>query len=856
MMKVFLAKYRFKIIVALAILFTLINLVNLYFLLEIAPQSNDECLWVPKKIEKDSIGIFFDKVKFEGVTWNAGIRDGDQLLEINGNEINNIFQAQLFLNRIEKGDSAIYKVSRNGEIFETKVEVKKLINFSSLGYALLSFIWVLVGFIVIMAKSEGEVQRLFFALGGFFTLASTAGFFFVGMAQNPYFYVEWMIVLVDFLWFIGSTFLPFYFVYFFWIFPRPNKIIQKKYTKKILFTTPIVLFSVGLIFRIIYVYLKPVNIFSVPKYYALVFYGIYPLLIGIAMIVGFISLIRSYLKIQNPTERTPIFIILLSYGIGLAAILYTSTLANVLADTIFNSPEYFMPIIAVALLPVGFGYAIFRYSLMDVTDVVKNSVYYFTATVSIAATYFLIIYLLGQNISQALSTEYQGLIAGIIFIFFAIVFQSTKDRFQNMLTKRFYPEQFAYQNVLLKFSKEISAIIGLENILDKTTDTIVEALEIRHFAILLKDYRTGNFVLKRGVGTKSDNFVIDNRDRKIKSFLDKKRELHITPVIERSEFEKVFTTEVQQLIDEEIYTIIPLEIKGKIIGLLLFGLKHSGAQFAGKDLELLIASANQIAIAIENARLYQSEAEKLKIDRDIENAKAIQQSLLPNVVPQVNNLKIAGKMIPAMQIGGDYYDLIKINDNKIFVVIADVSGKGLAASFYMSKIQTMMRLYCKDSRSPKEILDEVNSNIFGSIERNWFITLSLAMIDVEKKKVTYCRAGHTPLILVNGNDYKMITPKGLGIGLEKGEIFNSTLEEIEIDLKNNDVLVLYSDGISEDMSPEGKLFGVERIVDNVVRNSDSDVEKIISLLLDESEKFRKGLPQNDDISLVVIKYNE
>lgn len=856
-MKKFFAKYRFKIIVFLTILFTLVNLINLYFVLEISPQSNDECLWMQKKVAEDSVEIIFNKVKFEGVTWEAGIRDGDRLISINDIEVKNIFKAQLILNRVAKGDSADYVVSRNGEVFETKVEIKKLINFQALGYVLLSLIWVLVGFIVIAAKPEGKVQRLFFTLGGLFTLASVSSFFFVGITQNPYFYIDWMIILIDLLWMVGATFLPFVLVHFFWIFPREAKIIQRKYTRKILFYTPIFLLSVNIILRFIYFYFSPVDIFNIPVMYKLIFYGVFSLLAFVAFIIGFISLLKSYLKLESATERTAVFIILISYGIGIMAIIYTSTLANVLADSIFNSPEYFMPIIAVAIIPIAFAYSIFRYSLMDVTDVIKNSVYYFTATVSIAGTYFLVIYLLGQNISQALSKEYQGLIAAVIFIFFAIVFQSTKDKFQNILTRKFYPEQFAYQNVLVRFSSEISVIVGLENILDKTVNTIVDALKIRHFAILLKDNNTGNFVLKRGVGTKSSEFIISNKEKRIKSFIDSKLELRLTPVIERAEFEKVFPEEMELLKKEEIFTVIPLMIKNKIIGLLLFGLKYSGAQFAGKDLELLIASANQIAVALENARLYESEAEKMKIDRDIENAKQIQESLLPKEIPYVPNLTLCGKMVPAMQIGGDYYDIIKISDSKLFVIIADVSGKGLAASFYMSKIQTMMRLYCSADKSPKEILQEVNSIIYRSIEKNWFITLSIGLFDVERKKLQFCRAGHTPLVILKQNDISLIKPAGLGIGLEKGDIFNSTLEMVEMDLEDEMIFSFFSDGVTEDMNEKGEMFGVERLTSLMMKNKALlDCKLILDTVLQEGKNFRGGKEQSDDITLVIAKYKE
>ena len=141
-----------------------------------------------------------------------------------------------------------------------------------------------------------------------------------------------------------------------------------------------------------------------------------------------------------------------------------------------------MPIIILFILPVSFGYSIFRYQLMDVSVVVKNTIIYGAATISIAAVYFLVIYLLGQLISTAIGTEYKGVIAGIIFIIFALVFQSTKDKFQDFLTEKFYPEQFAYQKVLVGFSNDITTVVGLENILDTIIATFAASLKMERTA--------------------------------------------------------------------------------------------------------------------------------------------------------------------------------------------------------------------------------------------------------------------------------------------------------------------------------------------------------------------------------------
>ena len=329
--------------------------------------------------------------------------------------------------------------------------------------------------------------------------------------------------------------------------------------------------------------------------------------------------------------------------------------------------------------------------------------------------------------------------------------------------------------------------------------------------------------------------------------------MRLHPVIEQNEFKEVFPENFDKFITEKIYTIIPLKIKSRIIGFLTFGLKHSGAQFAGKDLELLVAAAYQVAVAIENARLYQSEAEKLKLEQELEQAKKIQNSLLPKNVPVIKGLDLCGTMIPAMQVGGDYYDLIQISDSKIFVVIGDVSGKGLSASFYMSKLQTMIRLYCTEENSPKEILQKINKRIYDSIEKNWFITVSVALFDTRENKMNYCRAGHTPLIVIENGKVTQFQPKGIGLGLEKGKLFDSTIEELELHLHKNQLFVFYSDGITEAMNNSKRLFSLERFYDVLISNTQKECNVIIENILNSINNFKNDAVQNDDITLVILK---
>ncbi|RKY96539.1 MAG: hypothetical protein DRQ13_05765, partial [Ignavibacteriae bacterium] len=713
-------KWKPKLIAGFSIALIAVALLNIYYVLEVRVTSNDECLWKPKKISKDSTALFFDLVKVDGVTWNAGIRNGDELLAINEQIFNYDLQAQEILNRVKGGEYADYLVKKpNGEIITTKVYIKKLIQYGSLANSLSALFWMLIGFIVLTAKPEGRTHKLFYALGVFAVFTSMSVLIQLDykvidqIKEQPVLYL-----FISSIWIIGISFVGPTILNFFWNFPRPFKFAEKLWVRRTLFILPAI-FSLLLIAMVVLTfgyYLLPMRNF----YLFINWYSNYMMAVTA---VALISLIVQYRRIKNKEQKKPIFLIIVASIFGIAVSVYASKIAPAITDTIFNSPEYYAPIVLVALVPLIFGYAIFKYQLMDVSVVIRNTIMYGAATLTLAAIYFFIVYVAGQGISSALGVENQGIVAGIFFIIFALIFQSTKNRFQDFLTKKFYPEQFAQQRVMMDLSNKLTTVVGLDNILELMNETFVDALKINKFGILIRD-KDEHLSLCKSVGINKDNCIITRSN--IEQFLKERSLTTKNPAIEQTDFKKVFPDMAERLIEEEIYTVIPMIIKNKLVGLLLFGLKHSGSHFAGKDIELLWGAANQAAVSIENARLYDTETQKLKIEQDLDTARKIQESLLPACIPDIRKLDICGEMISAMQVGGDYYDLLPVNgsDSKLYVVIGDVSGKGLSASLYMTKIQTMIQLACTSDRSPREILVEINKRIFSEMERNWFVTMS------------------------------------------------------------------------------------------------------------------------------------
>jgi serine phosphatase RsbU (regulator of sigma subunit) len=841
-------KHRSDLISALTIALTFIAVLSIYFALEVKVQSNDECLWTLQKITKDSSAVRFDSVKVNGVTWDAGIRNGDYLLGINGKRIKSTIQAQLILDEVKSGKFADYEVRKtDGKILKTKVYIKKFVQYGLLAQSFSALIWLLIGFIVYTAKSDGLPQKLFYSLGVFAVLSSIGAFFpleiysHIFMTEHPTLAIVAQAVLL-----ISQILLPLIMLYFIWTFPKPFKFAKKEFVKIIFISFAVLSSLIGIILFASLYYTDYKSLSWLRLYGTILTYilrGVY--------IVAWISLIIHYFREKNKNNRKPILILVLALTLGMLIQVYIQTIAPAISDLIFNTPEYYLPIFLMILVPLMFAYAILKYNLLDVSIVIRNTIIYGTAMATVALIYFVVIYILGQWISQALGAENQGIVAGVFFLVFAFVFQSTKNRFQDFLTRRFYPEQSAYQKVLIQFSNDVSTIVGKEKILDLTTQTFIDALKINKFGILLHDYKKDILYLARGIGFNDKSCVIEKSN--IFPVIREKLLISKYPVIEQDQFGITFPGKSKRLIEEEIYSIFPMIVKDKVVGALLFGLKHSGSRFGGKDLELLTAAANQIAISLENARLYKSESEKIKIERDLDLARKIQQSLLPNCIPEINGLDICGEMISAMQVGGDYYDLIQISDTKLFVTVGDVSGKGLSASLYMTKLQTMMQIVCKNSLSPKEILIEANKRLYESMERSWFITMTLALFDIENGTVKFCRAGHMPLLIANNGSVESVKTQGIGLGLEKGEVFEKTLVEEELKIKSGQVYAFFSDGITEAMNEESELFGESNLVDILRGKSTNKSAQIMENVWDKIKLFKGKAKPNDDMTMVIVK---
>lgn len=269
----------------------------------------------------------------------------------------------------------------------------------------------------------------------------------------------------------------------------------------------------------------------------------------------------------------------------------------------------------------------------------------------------------------------------------------------------------------------------------------------------------------------------------------------------------------------------------------------------------LAESFNLMAAGIQD--LLRQQGEKERLEEELRIARQIQMSLLPQRAVEMSGLRVAALCLPATEVGGDYYDLLPLGPDRLAVVVADVSGKGTSAALYMAELKGLVLSLSRVHESPARLLCEANRILAESLDSRTFITMTYAVLDLGARRLRFARAGHNPLIrLAAGQGQsQVLAPPGLGLGIDRGEAFERILEEAEVPLDPGDLLVFFTDGLSEAMNPQSELFGERRLRDVIEQASELGSEELKELILAEIRRFAAGAAQHDDMTLVVLKVN-
>ena len=295
---------------------------------------------------------------------------------------------------------------------------------------------------------------------------------------------------------------------------------------------------------------------------------------------------------------------------------------------------------------------------------------------------------------------------------------------------------------------------------------------------------------------------------------------------------------------------VPLGVSDKVFGIIYADSPIAEGRFTEDHLKLLTTLASVAAIRVENAKLVEARLQQERLERELQLAMEIQQRFQPAAPPQIAGYELQGISFPCYEIGGDYYDFIRRADGRLVIALGDVSGKGTAAALLMSSLHAAIHAQTGSHDTLVDTVSAVNKYLAENIPPNRFVTLFFAELDPESGALSFLNAGHNPPLIVHAaGTVEQLSSGGLPLGI-KGD---AEYREGRTHLKPGDVLVIYSDGVTEAASPNGEEFGPTRLYEVVSRNVDASAAGIRDRIESALTKFSQGTPAADDITLVIVK---
>jgi len=298
---------------------------------------------------------------------------------------------------------------------------------------------------------------------------------------------------------------------------------------------------------------------------------------------------------------------------------------------------------------------------------------------------------------------------------------------------------------------------------------------------------------------------------------------------------------------------VPLTAHDETIGI-LYVANDMPYAFDEEEISTVSAFADTAAVAIQNSLLFTKSIENERLQHEMRVAHEMQLKLLPTAFPNTEKFETDFLAFPAFEVGGDYIDFLQIDENRFAFAVGDVSGKGTSAAFYMAYMKGIFQSLSASAKSPSEFMMAANEAVGNTLQKNFFITLIYGMLDSRTGDVVLARAGHTPAVLISGGNCRLIKPSGAALGIEQSFDFGKHLEEEKFCLESGDMLVFYTDGVTDQRDPDGNEFGEERFYELLKSLSSRTAAEIKGGIIRASAEFSQGTDAVDDTTVLILKW--
>lgn len=300
---------------------------------------------------------------------------------------------------------------------------------------------------------------------------------------------------------------------------------------------------------------------------------------------------------------------------------------------------------------------------------------------------------------------------------------------------------------------------------------------------------------------------------------------------------------------------VPMRFRHEVMGVVCVVNRTDGVPLSERDQSLLQALADQASLSIYYAQFREALEEKRRLEQDLELAQRIQTGLLPRELPDIPGISLHAFYHAALEVGGDYYDVIPLPDDRVGFAVADVSGKGVGGALMTAICRSVLRAHAGQHSDPASVLREVNQTMTGDLYEDMFVTMLYMVYDPQTRELAMARAGHDPaFLLAPGADHvRTMESGGMAIGLVEGDLFGEIIETVRITLEPGETVLVYTDGITEAMNESGMEWGKEPLATVLVERQDLAPQEMGTAVLEQVLEFVGETPQSDDMTLLILK---
>ena len=851
--------------------------------------------------------------RFTSAEYARLLKIGDEIIALNGQPITSEYEVPRSFKDIQPNSLYRMTVRRDGQALDFVLQSQAIplsewiINAAV--RLIIPNIFLLTGLVVFLLKPYDKQALLLALMLGMFPGAI--------LMLNPNYGDTPVLVIVMLTVHMASSFLWPVFFHFFQIFPEPSPLLRRvpKLEPYIYLLHLLTLFPYFLIFNCLAAF-APKQWYEFQDDYpafGLISMGIATLYIA----GGLLSLLINYREAGRASRRKmrvvvagsiagflPFFIII---GLGVIFKLH---------ETNPQATQWliFAALFSFPLFPLSFAYAIVRHQVIPVRLILRRGVRYLLVSRGFIIIQAIVVFsvlsflLTGRRLAAIDSFgERADIVATMAATALAIgVLTVVNQRVLPIIDRKFFREAYDARQVLSELGMEMRKVTAVRQLLELAVTKIQYALHVENITIFLKDDASGDYRCAISSHHADDGETTTDINRNLVIPGDgyavmrmKHSSLPLTVDLQRSSrWSEQFPAagdEVVEARQRERSTLrrlrssllLPVATKDELLGIISLGPRLGDLPFSSDDKQLLMAVALQMALAVQNARLVQEIAEEERLRHELELATTVQRRLFPECPPEVASLELAGVCHPARGVGGDYYDFILLEEGKVGIAVADVAGKGISAALLMSTVQASLR-----SQAPSvngnlvELVSSMNKLLHVSTDSASYATFFYAQFDEKTGLLTYVNAGHNPPLLVRA--IKGIKAHGVGqaTGAEvgkrraKAEIHESeinvergsaTMTELKtggpiigafplsayqqetIQMQSGDLLLAYTDGVTEAFNPVEEEFGEQRLRHLLASSAHLSAHDLTEKIVETVREWCLDTPQHDDLTLVVMK---